>query len=287
MKKIGVTATAAYLFIAGFLLLQAFVSSSASAQKKKDTAATGGKVIENPDIDPFFTGGSGEMNRFISRSLKYPPEAAKNDKQGLVVYNFIVEKDGTLTNFELMHRADSLLNEEALRIIKSMPPWQPAKYKGEIVRARAYVPMYFKLNKNAKAQRSTYQAAIAKTDVQFIENNEIYTIVDQMPQYPAGEAALAGFISEKIAYPRDALQEGIQGSILCSFIVAQDGRISNIEVVKGLYPSLDNEAIRVLSVMPRWTPGTNNGEKVNVKCLLPINFTIDEDPIPPVSPKED
>ncbi|MDR1517417.1 MAG: energy transducer TonB [Dysgonamonadaceae bacterium] len=282
MKRIGITPTATALFTAGFLLLQAFSFSTASAQK-----TTGEKVVENPDIDPFFTGGSNAMTTFISRSLKYPPEAARDNKQGLVVYNFIVEKDGTLSNFELMHRADPLLNEEALRIIKSMPPWQPAKYKGEIVRAKTFVPMYFRLNKKAgSAPRKTYQTAIAKTDKEFIENNDIYSIVDQMPQYPAGEAELSKFLAEKISYPRDALQEGIQGSILCSFIVAQDGKISNIEIVKGLSPSLDNEAIRVLSVMPRWTPGSNNGEKVNVKCLLPIVFTIDEEPIPPLPAKE-
>lgn len=272
------TATAASLCLAAILFAQPFSYSSASAQKKQ---ISGEKIVEKPDIEPLFTGGSGEMSRFISRSLNYPPEASEKNAQGLVVYTFVVEKDGTLSNFDLIHRADSSLNEEALRIIKSMPPWRPAKYMGEIVRSKSYVPMYFKLNKNAKVKRAANQAALAKTDMKLIENNEIYTIVDQMPQYPAGEAALSSFLSEKISYPRDALQEGIQGRILCSFIVGQDGRISNIEIVQGIHPSLDNEAIRVLSVMPRWNCGMNNGEKVNVKCLLPIDFTIHEAPIPP------
>lgn len=75
----------------------------------------------------------------------------------------------------------------------------------------------------------------------------------------------------------------MEGRILCSFIVSKDGTISNIEVVEGIHPQLDNEAIRVLGLMPRWTPGENGGEKVNVKCLLPIDFTIDETPIPPMT----
>ena len=82
------------------------------------------------------------------------------------------------------------------------------------------------------------------------------------------------------AHEASRRQQGIEGRILCSFIVAKDGSISNIEVVEGLYPQLDNEAIRVLGLMPRWVPGENDGEKVNVKCLLPIDFTIDEEPIP-------
>ena len=63
--------------------------------------------------------------------------------------------------------------------------------------------------------------------------------------------------------------------------MAADGSISNIEVVEGIDPDLDREAIRVLGLMPKWIPGENRGENVNVKCLLPIDFTIDEEPIPP------
>ena len=65
-----------------------------------------GKIIEDPDIPPIYTGGSGEMHRFISNTLRYPEDAAENNIQGLVVYTFIVETDGTLTNFDLIHRAN-------------------------------------------------------------------------------------------------------------------------------------------------------------------------------------
>ncbi|CAK7001382.1 MAG: hypothetical protein PETM_00006 [Petrimonas sp.] len=244
-----------------------------------------GKIIENPDIPPIFTGGSGEMHKFISGTLRYPADAVERNVQGLVVYTFVVEKDGTLTNFELIHRADSLLDKEALRILQAMPPWRPAKYKDEFVRSKSYVPMYFRLNKNAKTvARTTTNPAntVGKTNPE-IANSEVYSIVDKMPQYPYGEKELAGFIAHQLRYPKEARQQGVQGRILCSFIVAVDGSISNIEVVQGLHSQLDNEAIRVLSLMSKWIPGENNGEKVNVKCLLPIDFTIDEEPIPALS----
>ncbi|WP_286855793.1 MULTISPECIES: energy transducer TonB [unclassified Proteiniphilum] len=248
------------------------------------------RIFEDPDIIPMFTGGSGEMNRFIFNTLKYPPEAVERNAQGLVVYTFVVEKDGTLSNFNIIHRADSLLNKEALRILEAMPPWRPARHRGEIVRAETYVPMYFRLNKNAiaasKASKTTVTRNYAKTDRSIMENNDIYTIVDKMPQYSYGESGLGAFISHNIRYPREARQEGIEGRILCSFIVGADGSISNIEVEEGLDPSLDSEAVRVLGLMPKWIPGENGGEKVNVKCLLPIDFTIDEDPIPPFTKSE-
>lgn len=243
-----------------------------------------GKVVEDPEIPPIFTGGTGEMNKFISSSLRYPKEAAEKNAQGLVVYAFVVEEDGTLSNFELLHRADPQLDQEALRILESMPPWRPAKNKGKVVRSSSYVPMYFKLNKNAgttaRSNSSTSSAAAYAKKNEEIANSEVFSIVDKMPAYPHGEKELAGFIAHQIRYPKEARQEGIEGRILCSFIVAADGAITNIEIVNGIHPQLDREAMRVLSLMSKWTPGERKGEKVNVKCLLPIDFTIDENPIP-------
>lgn len=242
------------------------------------------KVYKDPDVIPMYTGGSAEMNRFITNNLQYPAEARENNKQGLVVYTFVVEKDGTLSNFNIIHRADPLLDAEALRILQAMPPWRPARFKGEIVRSETYVPMYFRLNANARSvagsgARQT-QAAIAKVNKEITENEDVYSIVDVMPRFEAGEAALGRFISKQLRYPVDARQGGVEGRILCTFIVAKDGSISNIEVVQGKHPSLDLEAVRVLSIMPRWIPGKNSGENVNVKCMLPIDFVIDEEPIP-------
>ena len=270
-----------------YVVLGTALSAASSLTAQNPPQSGSDKIITDPEIVPMYTGGTAEMHRFISNTLSYPPDAVARNAQGLVVYTFVVEKDGTLSDFNIIHRADSLLNEEALRILKNMPPWRPARHKGEIVRAETYVPMYFKLNKNARMATGTSRPsssatakAYAKTDRGLLENNDIYTIVDKMPYYEAGEKGLANFISHNIRYPREALQQGIEGRILCSFVVAADGTVSNIEVVEGLHSSLNDEAIRVLGLMPRWIPGENGGEKVNVKCLLPIDFTIDEEPIP-------
>lgn len=281
------------LILAICFLAGNFATRHSFIMAQEPPLSTSDRIIEDPDVIPMYTGGSGEMHRFIANTLRYPPDAVSRDAQGLVVYTFVVEKDGTLSNFNMIHPADSLLNEEALRILQQMPPWRPARFKGEIVRSESYVPMYFKLNKNARAATATRSSssatarAYAKTDKEIIENSVIYTIVDKMPQYAKGEAGIGEFIAHNIRYPREALQEGIEGRILCSFIVTTDGSISNIEVVDGLHPLLDNEAIRVLGIMPKWIPGENSGAKVNVKCLLPIDFTIDEDPIPPLTSNEE
>ncbi len=284
-----------YTTVLGFILLFAYLASpSAYSQKKRQPLPVPDgeeAIVEDPDIPPMFTGGTAQMRNFISVMLKYPPEAAENNIQGLVVHTFVVEKDGTLSNLVCIHHADSLLDAEALRILKAMPPWRPGKLNGEAVRTKSYVPMYFRLNKSAQRRAAQSSSAastpvptpIAKADSTVFENNEVYTIVDQMPQYPGGETKLAEFLSDKMEYPVQARQEGIQGRITCSFIVAKDGSISNIEVVDGVNSALNDEAVRMLSLMPNWIPGMNNGENVNVKCLLPIDFKIDETPIPPVT----
>ena len=97
---------------------------------------------------------------------------------------------------------------------------------------------------------------------------------------------MAGYLSDKIVYPRQARQDGVEGRIITSFVVDRNGNVSNIEVVEGPNAALNDEAVRVLSLMPQWIPGENNGVKVNVKCLLPIDFKINEAPIPPVSPTQ-
>jgi TonB family protein len=261
-------------------------SSNNSLTKQRETPPTSGtdKIVKEPDIDPMFTGGTAAMHKFITSTLNYPKEAIEKNIEGLVVYTFVVEKDGTLSNFNLIHRADPMLDAEALRILKAMPPWRPAKYKGEAVRAETYVPMYFKINKNRRTAKTNSQgSSTAKTDLNIIANEEIFSIVDQMPQYPGGEKKLTEFLSNRIIYPSQALQNGIEGRILCSFIVAKDGTVSNIEVLQSPDPELSDEAVRVLSMMPKWNPGINNGEKVNVKCVLPIDFKINEAPIPPTT----
>lgn len=258
-------------------LLVAFtLSANAFSIDATTTPARKGKVYDDPEIPSIYTGGTAEMNKFISNSLKYPADASELNKQGLVVYTFIVETDGTLTNFEIAHHAYPSLDEEALRILKTMPAWRPARNKGQVVRSTNYVPMYFKLNKNAgtrTAQNRTSPSQMYGKKNEEIVNSEVYSIVDVMPQYEYGERELAGFIAHNIRYPEEARKENAQGRVLCSFIVAADGSISNIEIVQGIHAELDKEAVRVLSLMPKWKPGVRDGRAVNVKCILPIDFT--------------
>ncbi len=119
------------------------------------------------------------------------------------------------------------------------------------------------------------QAPIASTGIQEAEDSDVpFVVVEKMPSFPGGEAALFKYLSDNIKYPVIAQESGIQGRVICQFVVNRDGSIVDIEVVRSVDKSLDAEAIRVISKMPRWTPGMQRGKTVRVKYTLPVNFRL-------------
>lgn len=102
-----------------------------------------------------------------------------------------------------------------------------------------------------------------------------FDMVDEQPKFPGGECGLTNYVNETREYPYHAYQKKIQGRVLCSFIVGVDGRVSNVELVRGACDeSLNREAMRVIAEMPRWTPGRVAGQKVPVRVILPIAFRL-------------
>ena len=102
----------------------------------------------------------------------------------------------------------------------------------------------------------------------------VFFSADQMPEYPGGLGAMKKFLADNIVYPLPAHRSGLEGTVLLSFVVNQNGDISGIQVLRTPGMGLEAEAIRVLKSMPRWSPGKNNGVPVNVRFTLPITFAI-------------
>jgi len=101
-------------------------------------------------------------------------------------------------------------------------------------------------------------------------------VTEQMPQYPKGESELLQFISKNLKYPQDAVQKGIQGKVICRFLVTEKGSVTNVKIIRNLYPSLDNEAVRILKLLPIWIPGKQNGVNVSVWYTIPIIFKLEK-----------
>ena len=106
------------------------------------------------------------------------------------------------------------------------------------------------------------------------EDEVVHIRVDRMPEFPGGQAALNRYLAQNLQYPILAQENGIQGRVICQFIVEKDGSVGDVTVIRGVYESLDNEAIRVVEAMPKWIPGVQGGEIVRVRYTLPIRFKL-------------
>lgn len=108
------------------------------------------------------------------------------------------------------------------------------------------------------------------------QEDALFMVVEQMPEYPGGEDARIKFMVENIKYPEEARKNGVQGMVYVSFEVDKDGKISNIKTLRGIGSGCDEEAERVISLMPAWKPGLQKGKPVRVQFNMPIRFSLDK-----------
>ena len=206
---------------------------------------------------PSFPGGDAELLKYIATNIKYPKESQDNGEQGRVICSFIVGRDGSVNNPEVLRGVTPLLNEEAVRVINTMPRWNPGMQRGKAVAVKYTVPITFRLKSPVEEAKE-----------------ETLTVVDVMPQYPGGDRELLKFTAQSIKYPTDAQEAGVQGRVICSFVVDKKGNIVEPKIIRGIDPSLDAEALRVIGMMPRWTPGRQDGKAVRVLYTVPITFRL-------------
>ena len=106
------------------------------------------------------------------------------------------------------------------------------------------------------------------------EETKVFDVVEVMPSFPGGQAALFEWLSKNIKYPVVAEENGVQGRVIVTFVVERNGSITDVQVVKSVDPSLDKEAVRVVKAMPHWIPGKQNGSAVRVKLTVPVTFRL-------------
>ena len=117
-------------------------------------------------------------------------------------------------------------------------------------------------------------APIAEPEPEVEEEPQVFFIVENMPEFPGGELALRKYIAENVRYPEMAKENDIQGTVYVRFVVDTDGSVKNVEVIRGVDPLLDKEAIRVIQSLPKWKPGKQRGKAVKVSHSVPIKFAL-------------
>ena len=123
---------------------------------------------------------------------------------------------------------------------------------------------------------STIQAQVVIEDNAVVNEDEsqIFVFVEEYPEFPNGEENLYKYLGSNIKYPHDALENGIQGTVVVKFVVEKDGSISNVKAVRKIGGGCDEEAVRVVKRMPRWKPGKQSGKPVRTEFTLPIQFKL-------------
>lgn len=234
--------------------------------KKAKPVNTSNEIFTFVEQPPVFKGGEDSLAKFLSHYIRYPKTAYEKNTAGTVFVQFVVDKDGTIKDVKTIGaKKGNGLEEEAIRVVKSMPKWTPGRQNGRNVAVQFNLPIRFQLEP-AKVQFTLPNS-----------KEEIFTFVDQPPTFPGGEEALAKYLSHNIRYPRAAQEHNTKGTVFVQYVINNDGTVNDVKTVgaqKG--NGLEEEAIRVVKEMPRWTPGKQNGRVVAVQFNLPIRFTIQE-----------
>lgn len=230
------------------------------------TASNDEQVYDKVEQQPRFPGGFDALEQWKKQHIVYPEEAIASGAQGQVVVRFVILKTGEVAYAEILRSIDPALDKEALRLVSSMPKWTPGKQDGKAVSVRWDEPVTFTLptaEEIAEMERRKKE-----------KEQKVFDIVEEAPQFPGGQNALTQWLGANIKYPKIAVENGIEGRVYVSFIVRSTGEITDIKIARSVDPSLDKEAVRVTSCMPKWIPGKQGGEAVNVRYTMPLTFRL-------------
>src|SRR5688572_2656098 len=244
------------LFIAFMLQMPAQVSGQAK----------GDKVYDAVEIPAQPKGGIDAFQEYITSNLNYPTLSLRSKTQGIVEVSFIIEKNGSVSNAEIIKGLDDACNKEAIRVVKTSPNWVPAKHKGQVVRQRVVMPINFTI----PSQLAT-QPPVADSS----KTNTLKQIAPEEAARPeGGQDAFFAYLKANQKYPAKAKKNQVQGKVMVEFVVEKDGSLSNLKVIKRLGNGLDEEAIRLIEKGPKWLPAKYNGEPIRQKMILPVIFQL-------------
>lgn len=182
-------------------------------------------------------------------------------------------------DLELVNRAAVVVEEEVIiQTDQSLPPPPPPppsiSTEIEIVEDTKVIENEVEINVEAD-EKTVIQEYIAPVFVEeAVVEEEIFQIVEEMPAYPGGDEARMSYLSKNLKYPVLAMESGIQGTVYIGFVVEKDGSVTDVKVARGIGGGCDEEAVRVVKAMPKWTPGKQRGKSVRVRYSVPIRFSL-------------
>ena len=249
---------------------QIIVPKDSSANPEQPIIDDDNTVYTSVKIMPEFPGGEAAMKKYFADKMQ--SWESKKPIWGKVFVQFVIGKDGMVEpeNVKITSDLDAEINEKVIGWVKSMPKWAPGmrleSKSGKVAKVLARVSMNIPVELSVEGE----------------EQEQIFLIVEHMPEFPGGDIALRKFIADNIKYPEEAKAKGLSGKVFVQFVINKEGDVVNAKIARGVDPILDNEAIRVIQSLPKWKPGEQSkridGEKVwvpkNVSFTVPITFDL-------------
>ena len=221
----------------------------------------------DPPVKAEFPGGQQELSRWIDRHTRIPSQLQESGVVGEVVAALRIESDGHVSGYRILKGLEGC-NNEARRLINTMPQWKPAGIPGKgPVASIVTVTIPF------MALTVVGETGWMPDD----DMADVFVTVDEDPQFPGGMDALYKWLAEHIEYPQQAKENGIEGKVYVTFVVEKDGSITKPLLLRDIGGGCGQEVIRVVKMMPRWIPGKNHGETVRVQFNIPVKFTLSDE----------
>ena len=221
----------------------------------KQPKLTGIELPENScNESPQFPDGLNHFVRILNKNFVFPNNQNNVKIDGMMLISFVVNSNGNISEIKLLNNDSAALQEAMQEIINTIKiPWIPAKKNGEATDFKYILEIELKQNK-------------------IPDITKVLQTADKMPSFPGGELGLRKYIASVVRYPIEALKNGIEGTVYVNFIIDTDGNVRNPKVVRTVDPYLEEEAIRIVSSLPKWIPGVQDGNKVCVSYTVPIKF---------------
>lgn len=228
------------------------------------------------------------LMKHLGKTLVYPELARQEKIEGMVVVSFVIDEAGNATNVKVVKDIGGGCGTEAMRVVETTR-WTPGFNQGKPVKVEMKLPINFRLGQEKAAP--TPQPAPAPAPEPSADANEIFMVVEEMPVFSGCETIadpdekkkcsdqkLFEFIAQNLKYPKTARENGIEGIVVVEFIIDKTGAVTKAKILKDVGAGCGEEALRVVSLMPKWTPGIQRGRQVSVALRLPVKFKVQADP---------
>lgn len=250
-------------------------------------------VIENGVVPPQFEGGDVALFEFLENNIKYPLLLVDIEMEGETQVKFMVKKDGSVSNIEMVRGFDPLADDRVIHVLEIMPNWIPGSISGSATDMQVDLNISFKLTDNLRnfvKEQKDQGISLEDLDKEFnnkqkqnitslkeediIPTHRLDTLNNKPPKFPGGEKGLEEYLKKNLKYPKKALEQKLEGRVVFTITISAQGEITDIIMHRGFHYECNQEAYYLIKKMPDWIPGLKDGKPSSMQVILPIAFTL-------------